>query len=68
MKNKLKISSFEKIHHIVLNKNKSKTMNDLLVNNNNNDSNSDNFVLTALFMCFISLIIVFNVTICQNER
>ena len=62
MRNKLKISSFEKIHHVALNENKFKTMNNLFIDNDNNDSSSDNFMLTMLFTYFIFLIVVLDVT------
>ena len=68
MRNKLKIFFSEEICHVALNENESETVNDLLVDNDSNDSSSDNFVLTVLFMCFVSSVAVFNVTVCQDER
>ena len=37
-------------------------MNDLLIDNDSNSSNSDNFMLIILFMCFIFLIAILNAT------
>ena len=63
IKNELKISFFEKIHHVALNENEFKIVNNLSVDNDSNDSNSDNFMSAASFTCFISLITVFNVIV-----
>ena len=43
-------------------------MNDLFVNNDSNDSSSNNFILTTLFTHFTFSITVSDVTVCQNER
>ena len=59
---------FEKIHHVALNENEFKIVNNLFINNDSNSSNNDNFMLIALFTPFAFLITVFNVTICQNEK
>ena len=63
MRNKLKISSFEKICHVILNENEFKTMNNSFVNNDSNSSNSNNFILIISFMCFTLLVTVFNITV-----
>ena len=62
MRDKLKISFFEKICHVALNENESETMNDSFVDNDSNDSSSNDFVLTVLFMCSILSVAVLNVT------
>ena len=62
MKNESKISSFEEICHVASNENESKTVNNLSVDNDSNDSSNDNFILIVSFMCFILLIAVLNVT------
>ena len=62
MRDKLKISSFEEIHHVALNENEFKTVNNLFVNNDSNSNSNDDFVSAVLFMCFVFLTIVFNVT------
>ena len=68
VKNKLKISFFEKIHHVTLNENEFKTVNDLSVDNDSNNSSSNNFVLATSFTCFALLVIVLNVTVYQDKE
>ena len=68
VRNELKISSFEKICHVALNENESKTMNDSFIDNDSNSSSSNDFVLTVLFMCSVLLVTVLKVTVCQNKR
>ena len=68
MKNELKIFLFKKICHVALNENESETVNDLFINNDSNNSNSDDFVLIMSFMHSVLLITVFNITVCQNEK
>ena len=68
MRNELKISSSEEIHHVTLNENESETMNDLFVDNDSNSSSSNNFMLTVSFTCSVFSVIVFNATVCQDER
>ena len=63
VKNKLKISSFKEIYHVASNENEFKTMNDLFVDNNSNNSSNNHFILTASFIHFALLIAVFNVTV-----
>ena len=63
MKNKLKIFFFKKICHVTLNENKFKIINDLFVDNDSNNSNNNDFVLTILFTHFTFLIIVSDTTI-----
>ena len=68
MKNKLKISFFEKICHVALNENEFKTVNNLFVDNDSNSSSNNNFMLIASFMCSIFSVTVFNVIVHQNKR
>ena len=68
MRNESKISSSEEICHVALNENEFKTVNDLFIDNDSNDSSSDDFVLTALFMCSAFSVTVFKVTACQNRE
>ena len=68
MKNKSKVSSFKKIHHVTLNENEFKTVNDLFIDNDSNDNSSNKFMLTALFTCSVFLIVVFNATAHQDKK
>ena len=63
MKNELKISFFKKIHHVALNENEFKIVNDLLIDNDSNDSSNNNFILIALFTHFALSVAVLNATI-----
>ena len=68
VRNKSKISSSEEILHVISNENEFETVNDLFVNNDSNDSSSNNFVLTVLFTCFTFLVAVFDVTTHQDKE
>ena len=68
MRNELKISSSEKIYHVTLNENEFKTMNDLSVDNDSNNSSSNDFVLIVLFIYSTFSVAVFNATVCQDEK
>ena len=63
-----KISSSEEIHHVTSDENEFKTVNDLFVDNDSNDSSSNNFVSTALFMHSVSSVTVFDVTAHQDRE
>ena len=43
-------------------------MNDLFIDNDNNNSSNDNFVLTVLFIHFAFSVAVFDVTVHQNKE
>ena len=64
IKDKSKISFFKKIHHVALNENEFKTVNDLFIDNNSNSSSNNDFMLIALFIYFALLVIVLNATVC----
>ena len=68
MRNKSKISSSEEICHVASNENESETVNDLSVDNDSNDSSSDNFVLTVSFMCSVFSVTVLKATACQDRE
>ena len=68
IRNKLKISSFEKICHVTLNENESETVNNSFINNDSNDSSSDNFMLIASFTCSVFSVTVFDVIVCQDKE
>ena len=68
MRNKSKISSSEKICHVALNENEFKIVNDLFIDNDSNDSSSNNFMSATLFMCFAFSVAVFKVTAHQDRR
>ena len=65
---KSKISSSEEVCHVALNENESETVNDLFIDNDSNDSSSDNFMSAVLFMCSVFSVTVLKVTVCQDER
>ena len=64
MKNELKISFFEEIHHVTSNENEFKIVNNLFVNNDSNSNNNNNFILIISFTYFAFLITIFNMTVC----
>ena len=68
VRDELKISSSEEIHHVTLNENEFKTVNDLSVDNDSNSSSSNNFVSTASFTCSVLSVTVFNATAHQDRR
>ena len=68
MRDKSKISSSEEIHHVALNENESETVNDLSVDNDSNDNNSNNFMSAALFMHSVLSITVSEATVCQDRE
>ena len=68
MRNELKISSSEEIHHVASNENEFKTVNDSFIDNDSNSSSSNNFISAASFMCFTFSVTVFNATVCQDRE
>ena len=53
IKSELKISSFDKIHHVASDENEFKIINNLFINNDSNNSSNDNFVLITSFTHFV---------------
>ena len=68
VKDKSKISSSEEIHHVTLNENEFKTVNDSFIDNDSNSNRSDDFMLTILFTHSAFLVIVFDVTAHQDRE
>ena len=68
MRDELKISSSEEICHVTSDENESETVNDSLIDNDSNDSSSNDFVSAVLFTHSALSVTVSDVTVCQDER
>ena len=68
MRDKSKISSSEEICHVTLNENEFEIVNNLFIDNDSNNSSSNDFVSAASFTCFVLSVTVFNVTAHQDKR